>query len=74
MTTQDKKLAAKVKGWMYIAEGVVIVAGALILLWHGLTTPLLPAAFELFIFVALLVPAAWFFRAGKRSLDEADAL
>ena len=71
---QDRKLAAKVKGWMYIAEGVVIVAGALFLLWHGITAPLLPIAVELFVFAALLVPAVWLIRMGKRSLDEANDL
>jgi hypothetical protein len=70
----DEKLASTARGWTYIAEGVVIVAAALFLLWHGLTTPLLPVAVELLIFVALLVPAAWFFRAGKRALDEAKNL
>ncbi len=72
MSNQDKKLAAKVKGWMYIAEGVVTVAGGLLWLWFS--TPLLPIAFGLFIFVALLVPAAWFIRTGKRSLDKASEL
>lgn len=74
MSSQDEKLAAKVKGWMYIAEGVVTVAGGLFLLWISLIAPLLPIAFSVFIFVALLVPAAWFIRMGKRSLDRANEL
>ena len=74
MSNQDEKLAAKVKGWMYIAEGVVTVAGGLFLLWISMIAPLLPIAFSLFIFVALLVPAAWFIRMDKRSLDRANEL
>ena len=74
MSNQDEKLAAKVKGWMYIAEGVVTVADGLFLLWVSMIAPLLPIAFSLFIFVALLVPAAWFIRMGKRSLDRANEL
>jgi hypothetical protein len=74
MSNQDEKLAAKVKGWMYIAEGVVTVAGGLFLLWISMIAPLLPIAFSVFIFVALLVPAAWFIRMGKRSLDRANEL
>ena len=74
MSNQDEKLATKVKGWMYIAEGVVTVAGGLFLLWISMIAPLLPIAFSLFIFVALLVPAAWLVRMGKRSLDRANEL
>jgi hypothetical protein len=74
MNNQDKKRAAKLKGWAYIVEGLVMIAAALFLLWLGLTAPLLPVAIELFFFVALLIPAAWFLRAGKRALDEANEL
>jgi len=35
---------------------------------------LLPIAFMLFIFVAMLIPAVWFIRMGKRSLDKANEL
>ena len=74
MKSQDDKLVAKVKGWMFIAEGVVTIAGGLFLLWLNITTPMLPLAFGLVIFVALLVPAAWFIRNGKRSLDQAGQI
>ena len=74
MNDQDEKLRAKVKGWMYIAEGVVTVAGGVFLLFLSIITPLLPIAFTLFIFVALLGPAVWFIRVGKRSLDKANEL
>ena len=74
MNDRDDKLAAKVKGWMYIAEGVVIAGGALFLLWLSVTAPLLPIAFELFIFIALLIGAVWFIRMGKRSLDKAKEI
>lgn len=71
MANKDEKLAARVKGWMYLAEGVVTIAGGLVILWIGIVTPLLPIAFVLFIQLALLVPAFWFIRTGKRLLDEA---
>ena len=74
MNNQDEKLKAKVKGWMYIAEGVVTVAGGVFLLFLSIITPLLPIAFSLFIFVGLLIPAIWFFREGKRSLNKANEL
>jgi len=74
MNNQDEKLKAKVKGWMYIAEGVVAVAGGVFLLWISIITPLLPIAFGLFLFVAMLVPAIWFIRVGKRSVDKANEL
>jgi hypothetical protein len=72
VTSADEKLAAKVKGWMYLAEGAVTIAGGLVLLWIGIVTPLLPIAFVLFIMLALLVPALWFIRTGKRLLDKAN--
>ena len=74
MDPHDEKLAAKVKGWVYIAEGVVMVGAGLFLLWIDAVTPLLPTAFSLLIFVAVLAPAAWFIRTGKRSLDKANEL
>jgi len=74
MTNQNKKLAPKVKGWMYITEGIVTIAGGLFWLWISLTTPLLPIAFNLFIFIALLVPAIWFIQMGRRSLNQAKDL
>jgi hypothetical protein len=72
VTSKDEKLTARIKGWMYIAEGVVTIAGGVVLLWVAIVTPLLPIAFVLFILLALLVPALWFIRTGKRLLDEAN--
>ena len=72
MTSQDEKLVARVKGWMYLAEGAVTIAGGLLLLGVSLLTPMLSVAFGLFTFVALLVPALWFLRMGRLSRDKAN--
>lgn len=71
MTKRDEKLALKIKGWVFIAEGVVAIAGALFLLWLNFATPLLHWAVGIIVLLGILAPALWFIRSGRRSLDQA---
>ena len=71
MTKRDDKIALQIKGWMSIAEGVVAIAGALFLLWLNIATPLLPWVAGVLVLLGILVPALWFIRNGRRSLEAA---
>lgn len=69
MDEADEKLKARVKGWLYIGEGVTIALGAIAWLWFIFSEPL---PIDYVIFIALLVPAAFFICFGWRALKNSS--